>query len=140
MSRFFAHRVGLVLFVVVSSVVIFAGCEPAQPEANVESGAKKVAVFEGGEVTVSEVQEFAEQSGLGQVDPGSAQFEQLARQIVPQLVDLEVAKAYAQEQGVTVSEREVNEEIETIKDQIHEQARAQGQDIGREEAFRQALE
>src|SRR3712207_6871207 len=41
--------------------------EPAEPVANVESGAKKVAVFEGGEVTLSEVQEFAEQSGLGEL-------------------------------------------------------------------------
>jgi parvulin-like peptidyl-prolyl isomerase len=34
----------------------------------------------------------------------------------------------------------VNQEIETIKDQIAQQAQAQGQDLGREEAFEQALQ
>jgi len=34
----------------------------------------------------------------------------------------------------------VNQEIETIKDQIAQQAQAQGQDVGREEAFEQALQ
>lgn len=133
------RKIGFVLSLAVLALAVMAGCEPAQPEANVDSGARKVAVFEGGEVTLSEVQEFAQQSGLGEVDPGSPQFEQVAQQIVPQLVDLEVAKAYAQERGITVSEEEVDREIETIKDQIHQQAQAQGQDISREEAFDQAL-
>ncbi len=123
-------------------VVLFAvmGCEPAEPTANVESGAKKVAVFEGGDVTLGEVQEFAEQSGLGELSPDSPQYEAAISQIMPQLVDIEVTKAYARENGITVSEEEVNEEIETIKDQISEQAAAQGQDVGREEAFSLALE
>jgi peptidyl-prolyl cis-trans isomerase C len=122
------------------ALLVLAGCQAAEPVANVESGAKKVAVFEGGEVTLSEVQEFAEQSGLGALSPGSPQYEAAIAQIMPQLVQIEIAKAYARENGITVSEGEVNQEIETIKDQIAQQAQAQGQDLGREEAFEQALQ
>ena len=122
------------------ALLVLAGCEAAEPVANVESGAKKVAVFEGGEVTLSEVQEFAEQSGLGELSPGSPQYEAAIAQIMPQLVQIEVAKAYAEEHGITVSEKEVDREIETIKDEIAQQAQAQGQDIGRDEAFEQALQ
>ncbi len=124
----------------VVAIFVVLGCEPAEPTANVESGAKKVAVFEGGEVTLGEVQEFAEQSGLGELSPGSPQYEAAISQIMPQLVDMEVTKAYAEENGITVSDAEVDREIEAIKDQIAEQARLQGQDVGREEAFEQALE
>ncbi len=135
MSRVWFHFwfLGVVL-------LILAGCEPAEPVANVESGAKKVAVFEGGEVTLSEVQEFAEQSGLGELSPDSPQYEAAIAQIMPQLVQIEVVKAYAREHGITVSEGEVDKEIETIKDQIAQQAQAQGQDLGRDEAFEQALQ
>ena len=122
------------------ALLVLAGCEAAEPVANVESGAKKVAVFEGGEVTLSEVQEFAEQSGLGELSPGSPQYEAAIAQIMPQLVQIEVAKAYAEEHGITVSEKEVDREIETIKDEIAQQAQAQGQDVGRDEAFEQALQ
>ena len=115
-------------------------CEPAEPVANVEPESKKVVVFEGGEVTLGEVQEFAEQSGLGELSPGSPQFEEAVQQIMPTLVEFEIAKAYAEENGITVSESEVNQEIETIRDQIVEQARAQGMNVGREKAFQQALE
>jgi parvulin-like peptidyl-prolyl isomerase len=115
-------------------------CGPAEPVANVEPESKKVVVFEGGEVTLGEVQEFAEQSGLGELSPGSPQFEEAVQQIMPTLVEFEIAKAYAEENGITVSESEVNQEIETIKDQIVEQARAQGMNVGREKAFQQALE
>ncbi|MDP9478611.1 MAG: hypothetical protein M3R38_23510, partial [Actinomycetota bacterium] len=61
MSKFLVNRVWLVCLLLV--VAIAFGCEPAEPEANVESGAKKVATFEGGEVTQGELEEFAEQSG-----------------------------------------------------------------------------
>ena len=115
-------------------------CEPAEPVANVEPESKKVVVFEGGEVTLGEVQEFAEQSGLGELSPGSPQFETAVQQIMPTLVEFEIAKAYAEENGITVSESEVNQEIETIKGQIVEQAQAQGMNVGREKAFQQALE
>jgi peptidyl-prolyl cis-trans isomerase C len=140
LSRFFVSRVWFVFGVLGVALLLLAGCEAAEPVANVESGAKKVAVFEGGEVTLSEVQEFAEQSGLGELSPGSPQYEAAIAQIMPQLVQIEVAKAYAEEKGITVSEKEVDREIETIKDEIAQQAQAQGQDVGRDEAFEQALQ
>jgi parvulin-like peptidyl-prolyl isomerase len=115
-------------------------CEPAEPVANIEPESKKVAVFEGGEVTLGEVQEFAAQSGMGELSPGSPQYEAMIQQIMPTLIEFEIAKAYAEEQGITVSESDVNQEIETIKDQISEQAQAQGMNVGREEAFEQALQ
>ena len=120
--------------------LVTLSCEPAEPVANVEPESKKVAVFEGGEVTLGEVQEFAVQSGMGELSPGDPQYEAMIQQIMPTLVDFEIAKAYAEEQGITVSESEVNQEIETIKDQISEQAQAQGMSLGREEAFTQALQ
>src|SRR3712207_6652701 len=101
-------------------------CEPAEPVANIEPESKKVAVFEGGEVTLGEVQEFAELSGMGELSPSSPQYEAMVQQIMPSLIEFEIAKAYAEEQGITVSESEVNQEIEAIKDQIFEQAQAQG--------------
>ena len=141
LNRIFINRAWSVsVLLVVALFAVLAGCEAAEPTANVESGAKKVAVFEGGEVTLGEVQEFAEQSGLGELTPGSPEFEAAIAQIMPQIVDIEVTKAYARENGITVSEDEVNQEIETIKDQISEQAQAQGQDLGRDEAYEQALE
>ena len=120
--------------------VVVAGCSAAQPVANIESPSKKVAIFEGGEVTLGEVQQFAQQSGLGELSPQSPQYEALIAQIMPQLVEIEIAKAYAEEHDITVSEDEVNQEIERLKDQVVQQAQAQGQDVGREEAFDQALQ
>ena len=122
------------------AALVALSCEPAEPVANIEPESKKVVIFEGGEVTLGEVQEFAEQNGLGELSPGSPQFEAAVQQIMPTLVDVEIAKAYAEEHGITVSESEVNEEIERIKDQIVQQAQAQGMNVGREEAFQQALE
>jgi peptidyl-prolyl cis-trans isomerase C len=139
LGKLFVNRAWLVLLLFAVALLSLS-CEPAAPVANVESEAKKVAIFEGGEVTLGEVQEFAEQSGLGELSPGSPQYEAAIQQIMPTLIELEIAKAYAQENGITVSEREVNQEIETIKDQISEQAQAQGMDAGREEAFEQALQ
>jgi peptidyl-prolyl cis-trans isomerase C len=110
-------------------------CEPAATVANLEPESKKVAIFEGGDVTLGEVQEFAQQAGMGELSPDSPQYKALVAQIMPQLVQIEIAKAYAEEHGITVSEEEVNREIEKIKDQIAQQ----GQDVGREEAFEQAL-
>jgi parvulin-like peptidyl-prolyl isomerase len=115
-------------------------CEPAEPVANIEPESKKVVVFEGGEVTLGEVQEFAAQNGMGDLSPGSPQFEAMIQQIMPQIVEFEIAKAYAEEQGITVSESEVNQEIETIKDGLAQQAQAEGMNAGREEVYRQALE
>ncbi len=139
MGKLFVNRVWFVSLLLAASLMALS-CEPAEPVANVEPESKKVVVFEGGEVTLGEVQEFAEQSGLGELSPGSPQFEEAVQQIMPTLVEFEIAKAYAEENGITVSESEVNQEIETIRDQIVEQARAQGMNVGREEAFQQALE
>lgn len=131
---------GWFVCVLVGVFLVVAGCSAAEPVANVESPSKKVAVFEGGEVTLGEVQQFAQQSGLGELSPESPQYEALIVQIMPQLVEIEIAKAYAEEQGITVSEQEVNQEIDLLKDQVAQQAQAQGQDVGREEAFDQALQ
>jgi peptidyl-prolyl cis-trans isomerase C len=139
LGKLFVNRVWFVSLLLAASLMALS-CEPAEPVANVEPESKKVVVFEGGEVTLGEVQEFAEQSGLGELSPGSPQFEEAVQQIMPTLVEFEIAKAYAEENGITVSESEVNQEIETIRDQIVEQARAQGMNVGREEAFQQALE
>jgi len=140
LSKSLENRAWLVSLLLVVFLAAVAACSPAEPVANVESPSKKVAVFEGGEVTLGELQEFARQSGAGELSPESPQYEALVAQIMPQLVDFEIAKAYAQEQGITVSEGELNAEIETIKDQIAEQAQAQGQEVDREEAFGAALQ
>jgi len=144
MERVSATRKALKSAILIAALLLLAGCEAAQTEANLPSGAQKVAVFEGGEVTQGQVQEqldlLGRQSGLGEITPDSPQYQSAIAQIMPQLVTQEIAQAYAREHGITVTEREVEREIERIKDQLVRQARAQGQDIGREEAFRRALE
>jgi peptidyl-prolyl cis-trans isomerase C len=139
LGKLFVNRAWFVSLLLAAALMALS-CEPAEPVANVEPESKKVAVFEGGEVTLGEVQEFAQQSGLGELSPGDPQFEAAVQQIMPTLVEFEIASAYAEENGITVSENRVDQEIETIKDQIVEQARAQGMNVGREEAFQQALE
>jgi len=134
------NRAWLVSLLAVVLLVFVAACSPAEPVANVESPSKKIAIFEGGEVTLGELQEFAQQSGAGELSPESPQYEAIVAQLMPQLVEIEIAEAYAQEQGITVSEGEVNEEIEVLKDQIAQQAQAQGQEVDREEAFEGALQ
>jgi peptidyl-prolyl cis-trans isomerase C len=140
LSEALVHRAWLVSLFLGVLLVAVVGCSPAEPVANVESPSKKVAIFEGGEVTLGEVQEFAQQSGMGELSPESPQYEAIIAQIMPQLVEIEIAKAYAQEQGITVSEQEVNEEIEILKDQVAQQAQAQGQDVDRDAAFEGALQ
>jgi peptidyl-prolyl cis-trans isomerase C len=129
-------RLVVLLFAV---ALVSLSCAPAEPVANVEPESKKVVVFDGGDVTLGDVQEFAKQSGMGQLSPDSPQYQSMVQQIMPQLVELQIAKAYAREQGITVSESEVDKQIETIKDQIYQQAKSQGMNVGREEAFDQAL-
>ena len=138
MSKHLSFKVALVLCALI--FVVLAGCQPAETTANPDSGARKVATFEGGEVTEGELQEFAQQSGLGELDPNSPEYETAIQQVMPQLVGIEIAKTYAQEEGITVSDEEVDREIENIKKQVGEQARASGQDLGDQEAFDQALE
>jgi peptidyl-prolyl cis-trans isomerase C len=138
LSKHLSLRACFVLFALI--FVVFAGCQPADPVANSDSGAKKVATYEGGEVTEGELQQFAQQSGLGELDPSSPEYETAVQQVMPQLVGIEIAKTYAQEQGITVSDKEVDRELENIKKQVGEQARASGQDLKNQEAFDQALE
>jgi peptidyl-prolyl cis-trans isomerase C len=140
LSKLSVNRAWLVSLLAGAFLVVVAGCSPADPVANVEPDSKKVAVFEGGEVTLGELQEFAQQSGAGELSPQSPQYETVVAQLMPQLVEIEIAKAYAEEQGITVTEAEVNREIESLKDQVAQQAQAQGQDVSREEAFDQALQ
>lgn len=125
--------IGVVLFVSL-------GCKPAEPQANVDSQAKKIATFEGGDVTQGELNQFAEQSGFGELSEGDPQYEAAVQQIMPQLVGIEIAKAYAEENNMTVSDKEVDQEISKIKEQVGEQARSSGQDLSDQKAYEQALE
>jgi parvulin-like peptidyl-prolyl isomerase len=59
---------------------------------------------------------------------------------MPQLVSIEIAKAYAQEQGITVSDAEVDRELANIKEQVGQEARSSGRDLSNQEAYEQALE
>jgi peptidyl-prolyl cis-trans isomerase C len=121
-------------------VVLFVslGCDAAEPQANTDSQARKVATFEGGSVTQGELDEFAKQSGLD-VSPDSPQYKAAIQQIMPQLVGIEIAKAYASEHNITASDQEVDQEIEKIKKQVGDQARSSGQDLSNQEAYEQAL-
>ena len=124
MSKHLPLRAFFVLCALIT--VVLAGCQPAETTANSPTGSKKVATYEGGEVTEGELQQFAEQSGLGQLEPGSPEYETAVQQVMPQLVGIEIAKTYAEEQGITVSDEEVDKEIEEIKKRVGEQARASG--------------
>lgn len=126
-------------------VVLGAGaCGAADTTANQPSGAERVATFDGGDVTQGELQEgidlFAQQSGSGEIAPDSPQYDLAAQQVLPSLVQQEIAVAYAEENDITVSDEDVETEIETIRTQLAEQAGAAGEDISGEEALTQALE
>jgi len=95
-----------------------------------------VVTFEGGDVTQGELDEFAEQSGVPKDDP---QYQATVQQIMPQLVSIEIAKAYAQEHDITVSDKEVDQELAKLKEQVGDQARSSGQDLSNQEAYEQAL-
>jgi parvulin-like peptidyl-prolyl isomerase len=122
------------------AILFVVGCDPAEPVANVDSQARKVVTFEGGDVTQGELDEFAKQSGVGDLpshdDP---QYQIAIQQLMPQLVSIEIAKAYAQEHNITVSDKEVDQEIAKIKEQVGDQARSSGQDLSNQEAYEQAL-
>jgi parvulin-like peptidyl-prolyl isomerase len=118
------------------AILVVVGCNPAEPVANVDSQARKVVTFEGGDVTQGELDEFAEQSGVPKDDP---QYQATVQQIMPQLVSIEIAKAYAQEHNITVSDKEVDKELAKLKEQVGDQARSSGQDVSNQEAYEQAL-
>jgi parvulin-like peptidyl-prolyl isomerase len=58
---------------------------------------------------------------------------------MPQIVSVEIAKAYAQEHNITVSDKEVDQELTKLKEQVGDQARSSGQDVSNQEAYEQAL-
>jgi peptidyl-prolyl cis-trans isomerase C len=120
-------------------LVASLGCDPAEPQANVDSQARKIATFEGGSVTQGELDEFAKQSGFGSLSEGDPQYKAAIQQIMPQLVGIEIAKAYASEHNITASDKEVDQQIEKIKKQVGDQARSSGQDLSNQEAYEQAL-
>ena len=120
-------------------LVAFVGCKPAEPEANTDSQARKIATFEGGDVTQGEFDEFAKQSGVTIPSKDDPQFKAAIQQIMPQLVGIEIAKAYAKEHNITVSDEEVDKEISKIKQQVGDQARSSGQDMSNQKAYEQAL-
>ena len=86
MDKLFVNRSWLISLLLAVALVTFS-CEPAEPVANIEPESKKVAVFEGGEVTLGEVEEFAGESGLGGVGRGDPQYEAMRQQSRATLVD-----------------------------------------------------
>jgi peptidyl-prolyl cis-trans isomerase C len=136
LSKSFRYRMLYVLLLLGVAMLVVAGCNPAEPVANVDSQARKVVTFEGGDVTQGELDEFAEQSGVPKDDP---QYQATVQQIMPQLVSIEIAKAYAQEHNITVSDKEVDQELAKLKEQVGDQARSSGQDVSNQEAYEQAL-
>jgi peptidyl-prolyl cis-trans isomerase C len=136
LSMFFGNRMLCVYLLVGVAILVLVGCAPAEPVANVDSQAKKVVTFEGGDVTQGELDEFAEQAGVSKDDP---QYQATVQQIMPQIVSVEIAKAYAQEHNITVSDKEVDQELTKLKEQVGDQARSSGQDVSNQEAYEQAL-
>ena len=121
------------------ATLVLVGCDAAEPVANVDSQARKIVTFEGGSVTQGELDEFLEQSGFGNLPEDDPQYKAAVQQALPQLVGLEIAKAYAQEHNMTVSDKEVDQEIAKIKKQVGDQARSSGQDLSNQEVYEQAL-
>jgi peptidyl-prolyl cis-trans isomerase C len=139
LSKLFENRMLYVYLLVGVAIFVVVGCDPAEPAANVDSQARKVVTFEGGDVTQGELDEFAERNGFGNLSKDDPQYQTAVQQIMPQLVGIEIAKAYAQEQNITVSDEEVDQEIAKIKEQVGKQARSSGQDMSNQEAYEQAL-
>jgi peptidyl-prolyl cis-trans isomerase C len=139
LSKLFENRMLYVYLLLGAAILVVVGCDPAEPVANVDSQARKVVTFEGGDVTQGELDEFAEQSGFGDLPKDDPQYKTAVQQIMPQIVGIEIAKAYAQDHNITVSDQEVDQEIAKIKEQIGDQARSSGQDLSNQEAYEQAL-
>ena len=140
--------------VLVASATIFAmfvlsGCGAAPNGEEVGSGAKKVVTYEGGEITEGEVVEQVERlsaqsaASTGQpapeVRPGSPEFDAAKVQVVPQLLTQDLALSYAEEHDTTVSDKEIQAEVDNTKQAVAEQAKAQGQEGDPERLFQDAL-
>ena len=136
MSKLFENTMLYVYLLLGVAILVVVGCDPAEPVANVDSQTKKVVTFEGGDVTQGELDEFAEQSGVPKDDP---QYQAAVQQLMPQLVGIEIAKAYAREHNITVSDDEVDQELTKLKEQVGDQARSSGQDLSNQEAYEQAF-
>jgi peptidyl-prolyl cis-trans isomerase C len=122
------------------TILVLVGCDAAEPVANLDSQAKKIVTFEGGAVTQGELDEFAQQSGVdSSMSKDDPQYQAAVQQLLPQLLGIEIAKAYAHEHDITVSDEEVDQQIEKIKEQVGDQARSSGQDLSDQEAYEQAL-
>ena len=94
MSKLFENRMLYVSLLLGVAILVLVGCDAAEPVANVDSQAKKIVTFEGGAVTLGELDEFAEQSGLdSSMSKDDPQYQAAMQQIIPQLVDIEIAKA-----------------------------------------------
>jgi parvulin-like peptidyl-prolyl isomerase len=150
LSNFFSVRAVFVASFAVLVSFLLAGCAPAPPASKVESGARKVIIFDGGGVTEGEVQDAVErlnsvvtamsaESPKQTIQPGSPQFEAAKRQVLPQLLAFNLAKAYARENGISVSEEEVQDEIDQTKRQVAQQAEAAGRGEDPEKLFQDAL-
>jgi peptidyl-prolyl cis-trans isomerase C len=140
LSKLFGNRMSCVSLLLGVVVLVLVGCDPAEPVANVDSQAKKVVTFEGGAVTQGELDKFAKQSGLdSSMSKDDPKYQAAIQQIMPQLVGIEITKAYAQEHNITVSDEEVDHEIAKIKKQVGDQARSSGQDLSDQKAYELAL-
>ena len=135
--------------------LLLSGCNPAPPSSETVSGARKVVTFEGGEITEGEVVEGVERANAAQaaqmggpapeVEPGSPEFEAAKAQVVPQLLTVDLARAYARENDIRVPEEDVQAELDAAREQVGQQAAQQAEAAGQEppnteEAFQQALE
>jgi peptidyl-prolyl cis-trans isomerase C len=155
LSSFLFRRAVFVACSALLAAILLSGCSPASPSSEVESGAREVVTFEGGEVTEGEVVEGVERANAAQaaqmggpapeVEPGSPEFEAAKAQVVPQLLTVDLARAYARENDIRVSEEDVRAEVDAAREQVAQQAAQQAQAAGQEppnpeEAFQQALE
>jgi peptidyl-prolyl cis-trans isomerase C len=155
LSSFLFRRAVFVACSALLAAILLSGCSPASPSSEVESGAREVVTFEGGEITEGEVVEGVERANAAQaaqmggpapeVEPGSPEFEAAKAQVVPQLLTVDLARAYARENDIRVSEEDVQAEVDAAREQVAQQAAQQAEAAGQEppnpeEAFQQALE
>lgn len=130
MTRKTGRRARTLLIAGAVALLGVAGCSGG---ANQPSGAQVVAEFDGGEITQGQVQaeldRFSQQAGAEgeDISTESPQWEGIRDQVMPQLVTTEISLAYAEENGISADEDEVNQEIELTREQIFAQAQQTGQ-------------